>query len=109
MNVRVRALTKIRVHGPGQRAVSFCAGLLAALSFIPLTARSAAAQDIVLHAIDIGSVSGNWAQVDSWSGADSRKMASVDYGWSCMDAPQASPSEYFEAKFNARAWVGYRV
>jgi endonuclease/exonuclease/phosphatase family metal-dependent hydrolase len=63
----------------------------------------------VLHAIDIGSASGNWARVDSSSGADNKKMASGDYGWDSANAPQASPDNYFEATFNARAWVGYRV
>ena len=105
MDVRVRALTRIAI--PGRRAVS-CLALLA-LSFLLLTTRSAAAQEIVLHAIDVDSASGNWAPADSSSGADGRKMASVDYGSSWADAPQASPDNYFEATFNARAWTGYRV
>ena len=107
MDVRVRAYSRIAV--PGRRAVLSCLGLLAALSFNPLTVRSAAAQEVVLHAIDVGSVSGNWARVDSSSGAGNKKMGSNDGGWSSTDAPQASPGNYFEATFNAQAWVGYRV
>jgi endonuclease/exonuclease/phosphatase family metal-dependent hydrolase len=107
MDVRVRAYTRIAV--PGRRAVFTCLGLLAALSFNPLTLRSAAAQEVVLHAIDVGSVSGNWARVDSSSGAGNRKMGSNDNGWSSTDAPQASPGNHFEATFHAQAWVGYRV
>ena len=107
MDVRVRAYTRIAV--PGRRAVFSCLGLLAALSFNPLTVRSAAAQEVVLHAIDVGSVSGNWARVDSSSGAGNKKMGSNDNGLSWTDAPQASPGHYFEATFNAQAWVGYRV
>jgi len=107
MDVRVRAYTRIGV--PGRRAVFSCLGLLAVLSFNPSTARSAAAQEVVLHAIDVGSVSGNWGRVDSSSGAGNKKMGSNDFGWSSTDAPQASPGNYFEATFNAQAWVGYRV
>ena len=107
MNVRVLPLNGVRLAVSDRKAASFCAALLTALTL--LTARSASAQDIVLHSGDIASVSGNWAPVDSYSGADARKMQSVDYGWSSTDAPLASPSEYFEATFNARAWTGYRV
>jgi endonuclease/exonuclease/phosphatase family metal-dependent hydrolase len=89
--------------------VSFSTALLAVVAFIPLSARPASAQDVVLHSSDFASISGNWAPVDSYSGADNRKIQSNDYGWSSIDAPSDSPSEYFEATFNARAWVGYRV
>lgn len=107
MNVRVLPLNGVRLAVSDRRAASFCAALLTALTL--LTARSVSAQDIVLHSGDIASVSGNWAPVDSYSGADARKMQSLDYGWSSTDAPLAAPSEYFEATFNARAWTGYRV
>ena len=109
MEVRVRTVTSTRTGVRGRKAISLCAGLLAALSFIFSTARSAAAQEIVLHAVDINAVSGNWGRVGSSSGADGQKMASTDYGWSWTDAPQASPNDYFEATFDARAWVGYRI
>ena len=109
MNVRVLASPNVRTDSSDRKADSCCAGVLAALSFVLLSAHSVSAQDIVLHSNDVRSASGNWGQVDSASGADGRKMQSIDYGWSSVDSPSDSPSEYFEATFEARAWVGYRV
>src|SRR4030095_1744795 len=109
MNVRVLASPNVRTASSDRKADSCCAGVLAALSFVLLSAHSVSAQDIVLHSNDVRSASGNWGQVDSASGADGRKMQSIDYGWSSVDSPSDSPSEYFEATFEARAWVGYRV
>ena len=97
MNVRVRPITTL------------FAGLLAALTFIPLTAQSAAAQDIVLHPADVTTISGNYARIASTSGAGGQRMVSTDYGWAQPNNPLASPSDYFEASFSARGGVNYRV
>ena len=52
---------------------------------------------------------GNWARVPSTTGAGGQKVSSVDRGWASANAPLASPSDYFEASFNASAGVPYRV
>ena len=109
MNIRVLACGGVRATLADRKAASFCASPLAALSLVLLIVHSASAQDIVLHSSDVTAVSGNWAQVGSWSGADGIKIQSVDYGWSSIDGPSPAPSEYFEATFNAPARVGYRV
>jgi endonuclease/exonuclease/phosphatase family metal-dependent hydrolase len=75
---------------------------------ILLLPAAAAAQDIVLHAIDVSTIRGHWARVDSWSAADNKKMLSTDQGWSAKAAPLADPTHYFEASFEAQAGVAYR-
>jgi endonuclease/exonuclease/phosphatase family metal-dependent hydrolase len=70
---------------------------------------SAAASDIVLYSSDVTNIQGNWAK---WSGSDAaggQYMASVDYGWSTLNNPLASPNDYFEASFNAVAGTPYHV
>jgi endonuclease/exonuclease/phosphatase family metal-dependent hydrolase len=109
MNVRMRQFTRTWSQAPGRISTSLCAGVLAALSFVAMAAQPAAAQEIVLYSADVNTISGNWARVDSATGAGVKKMASTDLGWSAVDAPLASPNDYFEATFNARARIGYRV
>jgi hypothetical protein len=70
---------------------------------------SAASSDVVLYATDVTNMQGNWAR---WSGSDAaggQYMASVDYGWSTLNNPLASPRDYFEAAFNAAASTPYHV
>jgi endonuclease/exonuclease/phosphatase family metal-dependent hydrolase len=74
-----------------------------------VTAGSASAQDIVLHPADVTTMSGNWARSDSSTGAGNQKIWGYDYGWSAAAAPLSAPPDYFEASFNARAGVSYRV
>src|SRR4029450_9159704 len=108
MNVRVLASPNVRTASSDRKADSCCAGVLAGLSFVLLSAHSVSAQDIVLHSNDVRSASGNWGQVDSASGADGRKMQSIDYGWSSGDSPSRSPGGGFEGPFAGRAWGGER-
>ncbi|HXH07671.1 MAG TPA: carbohydrate-binding protein [Vicinamibacterales bacterium] len=94
------------VWSAGRSPRSRAAWVLAALTW--LLPAQAVAQDIVLHAIDVTTIRGNWARVDSWSAADNKKMQSTDQGWSAKDAPLANPTHYFEASFEAQAGVAYR-
>jgi endonuclease/exonuclease/phosphatase family metal-dependent hydrolase len=83
------------------------------LAFALLTPSSPSAQsqsgDVVILSSDVTTVEGNWARLGSSSGAGSAKMTSADRGWSSVDQPLASPSDYFEATFTAQAYVPYRV
>jgi endonuclease/exonuclease/phosphatase family metal-dependent hydrolase len=84
-------------------------GGLFALVVLSPSLPSAQSGDIVLHSSDITTVEGNWARLASSSSASSAKMTSADRGWSSVDQPMASPSDYFEATFTAQAFVPYRV
>jgi hypothetical protein len=69
----------------------------------------AAAAEIVLYASEASVVRGNWAAVASSGAAGSRSIKSADQGFSATNAPQASPSNYFEMSFDAPAATTYRV
>lgn len=85
-------------------------GILAAAVCLTLAPRaSAASGDVVLYPTDATTIAGNWARVQSASGAGTTKMQSVDRGWSTVTAPLASPDDYFEASFTAPAYTKYHV
>jgi len=65
--------------------------------------------DVVLYPSDMASATGNWALVQSASGAGVTKMQSGDYGWSTTNSPLSYPGDYFEATFSAPAYVKYHV
>ncbi|HUR34811.1 MAG TPA: carbohydrate-binding protein [Vicinamibacterales bacterium] len=81
-----------------------------ALAASALFASAAAASgDVVLYPTDVTATSGNWARVSSATGAGATKMQSNDYGWSTTAAALAGPGDYFEATFNAPAYIKYHV
>jgi endonuclease/exonuclease/phosphatase family metal-dependent hydrolase len=84
-------------------------GGLIALVLLSESFPAAQSSDIVLHSSDVTTVEGNWAKLASSSSAGSAKMTSADRGWSSVDQPLSSPSDYFEATFTAQAYVPYRV
>lgn len=85
------------------------ASVVAVALFMTVAASAEASSDIVLHSADVTAVSGNWAQVQSASGADVTKLQSVDRGWSTTEVPLASPRDYFEVSFSAPAAARYHV
>jgi endonuclease/exonuclease/phosphatase family metal-dependent hydrolase len=84
-------------------------GGLIALILLSPSSPHAQSGDIVLQSSNVSTIEGNWARLSSSSGAGSAKMTSADRGWSSVDQPLASPSDYFEATFTAQAYVPYRV
>jgi hypothetical protein len=73
-----------------------------------VTAR-ADSSDVVLYTAEATTIEGNWAAGASSGAADGRSMISADLGWSTTSAPLASPSHYFEMKFDAPAGTPYRI
>jgi endonuclease/exonuclease/phosphatase family metal-dependent hydrolase len=84
-------------------------GGLIALVLLSQSFPSAQSSDIVLHSSDVTTIEGNWAKLASSTSAGGAKMTSADRGWSSVDQPLATPSDYFEATFTAQAYVPYRV
>jgi hypothetical protein len=109
MKVRVPKFPEVWSSGWPLASARLCAGVLASVSILTVLAAPAAAQEVVLHTPDVAAISGNWARVDSSSGASNQKMVSGDQGWQAIDAPRDSPGSYFEASFEAQAWTRYRV
>ena len=72
-------------------------------------AGAAAAPDVVLYPSDVTTMSGNWARVQSASGAGITKMQSADRGWSSTEQPLANPNDYFEVTFTAPSYTKYHV
>jgi endonuclease/exonuclease/phosphatase family metal-dependent hydrolase len=86
--------------------------LLAATAISAMSGGSrviAAASEIVLYASEASVVRGHWAAASTTSGAGGRLMRSRNQGFSSTNAPQASPSHYFEMSFDAVAGTTYRV
>jgi hypothetical protein len=88
--------------------LSACVLLLAYISLAP-PSTSAQTAEIVLYSSDVTTIAGNWARLSSTTGAGGQKMSSVDRGGSAIDAPLASPVDYFETTFTAAAGVPYRL
>jgi endonuclease/exonuclease/phosphatase family metal-dependent hydrolase len=65
--------------------------------------------DIVLYASDVGTIQGNWARESASGAAGGQQMSSVDNGWSSTSTALASPTNYFEASFNAPSATTYHV
>jgi endonuclease/exonuclease/phosphatase family metal-dependent hydrolase len=85
------------------------AALLILAAIVRQTAPSAAASDVVLYSSDVTAAQGNWVNAASSSAAAGRTMSSSDSGWSSLNAPLASPSDYFEATFTAPANTPYKI
>jgi hypothetical protein len=68
-----------------------------------------AAPDVVMYASDVTTIRGNWTPAADTSAANGQLMASSDLGWSALDAPLASPPNYFEIPFTATANTPYHV
>lgn len=83
--------------------------LCVCLALVAVSARPAAAADVVLYAADIPTIVGNWARVGTGDGAGGMALASADMGWSQADVPLPSPSHYVEATFTADGNVPYHV
>ena len=84
-----------------------------ALTFLLMVAHDwsvhAGGDDIVLYASDVGTIQGNWARISASGVAGGQQMTSTDNGWASLNEPQASPSNYFEASFNAPSATTYHV
>jgi endonuclease/exonuclease/phosphatase family metal-dependent hydrolase len=107
--MRVRVCPLMRAPLGAQKPAFLFAHLIVALSCLSVLAGTAAAQDVVIYSTDVSTIQGNWARVSSASGADASKLVSGDWGWATIEAPRASPGDYFEATFPAQAWTQYRV
>jgi endonuclease/exonuclease/phosphatase family metal-dependent hydrolase len=91
------------------RSASVRVALLSAAVSLAAAASAAASPDVVLYPSDVTAISGNWARVQSASGAGITKMQSVDRGWSATDQPLANPNDYFEVTFSAPSYTKYHV
>ena len=106
MRARVRRV--IHTWSISRQQALRCIRILAA-AILLLSPGLAAAQDIVLYSNNVQTVRGNWALAASSSGAGGQRMASADQGWSSLNNPHSNPTNYFEATFDAQAWVQYRI
>ena len=66
-------------------------------------------QDVVIYAADVATTVGSWSRVSDGGAAGGVKLTTPDLGQPTIVAPSASPSDYFEATFNAPAGVPYRL
>jgi hypothetical protein len=66
-------------------------------------------KEIVLYATNIAKMNGNWAKVASTAAAGGYAMRSADRDWASADAPLASPTHYFQLRFDALANTPYRI
>ena len=76
-----------------------------------LTARggvAAAPDDVVLYAAD-GSAAGAWSSVADPTAASGARMQSANAGLAKVTTASASPADYFEMTFQARAHTPYRL
>ena len=97
-------------HRSASRGAAVRTCILAVAACLALAPRATAASgDLVLYPTDATTIAGNWARVQSASGAGTTKMQSEDRAWSTVNAPIASPRDYFEASFSAPAYTKYRV
>ncbi|HXE79123.1 MAG TPA: Ig-like domain-containing protein [Vicinamibacterales bacterium] len=72
------------------------------------------AGEIVLWAAHVTRAAGSWTFVSDAAAAGGVKLSTPDEGWNSMidtgvDAPHASPANFFEAAFDAPAGVEYQV
>jgi PKD repeat protein len=67
--------------------------------------------DVVLYAADVppAALHGAWVHEPDAGAAGGVRLGTPDRGWAANDAPLANPTHYFDASFNARAAVDYRV
>ncbi|HXE80774.1 MAG TPA: hypothetical protein VNK41_08500, partial [Vicinamibacterales bacterium] len=79
----------------------------AGLGLYPAPA-AAAADDIVLYSSDVTRMSGAWTRVSSKEGAGGEIMTTPDQGFTAA-SPLASPTHFFEVKFEAAAGTSYHV
>jgi endonuclease/exonuclease/phosphatase family metal-dependent hydrolase len=71
--------------------------------------QSAAAQDVVLRASDFKNAHGNWAVASDSSAASGQYIASADNAQGTTDGAPATPTDYFEATFDAPAGTPYHL
>ena len=69
----------------------------------------AAASDVVLYAADAINVSGAWSLVASSGAAGGHMLSTADGGWASTEVPIASPTHYFEMRFDVAAATTYQV
>jgi len=79
------------------------------LSLASAGAPVAAASDIVLHASDISTLSGDWSRTQVAGAAGGQAVSSADQGWSQPTSALSTPIGFVEASFTAEANVTYRV
>ncbi len=89
------------------RAARLATWLLVALG--SAGASAAASSDLVLHATDIATLSGDWTRAQLGGAAGGQAVTSGDQGWSQTDSALAAPTKFVEATFAAEANVTYRV
>jgi hypothetical protein len=65
--------------------------------------------EIVLYAKDAQAIVGNWRKVADASAAGGARMENPDLGAPRLPQPLASPADYFEVAFSAKANVPYRL
>ena len=78
-------------------------------TMLPRTAATLKATDVVLRADDSVVRRGNWTIESDSTGADGRRLGSVDQGWSYTSSALAAPANYVELTFTAVKGVRYRT
>jgi PKD repeat protein len=76
---------------------------------LPRTAATLKAADVVLRADDSVVRRGNWTLESDSTGADGRRLGSVDRGWSYTSSALAAPANYVDLTFTAVKGVRYRT
>jgi hypothetical protein len=69
------------------------------------------APEIVIYGADVpsGNLRGNWSRVSDSTAAAGIRLSNADRGASVVNAPLASPADYFDVTFSAEAGVRYRL
>jgi hypothetical protein len=70
---------------------------------------SSTASEIVVYSALASKIAGNWTLGSSSGAAGGVSARSTDRGWSAASAALASPADYFELPFTAKAGTPYRV
>jgi PKD repeat protein len=76
---------------------------------LPRTGATLTAKDVVLRADDSVKRQGNWLLETDSTGADGRRLGSLDLGWWSTTAASAAPANYAEVTFTAVKGVRYRT
>jgi hypothetical protein len=76
---------------------------------LPRTAATLTARDVVLRADDSVRRQGNWLLETDSTGADGRRLGSLDQGWWSTTTASAAPANYAEVTFTAVKGVRYRT
>ena len=96
---------------PRRRLRSLAYVLAALVTHLAPRAANATPPDVVIYAADVPSsgVHGTWTKANDASAADGIVLSTADDGVSQLDAPLASPSDYFEATFTPVTNTSYKL